>query len=606
MASQLGGQYPAYNNFMNTALSTLLQGVNALLPYFVPETGQLNDPVFGCPTQYSTPYYAWCNAVLAAQHGGSERALFARRARSGLRASLDYLLDLDLPPYPSLFYRASGSLERHNHRDFFWPPVMKTWCLLGEINELDEPLAGNFGGYRRYADGIARVDPLAAFAQRPPSNWAMVWLSGEWLRMRAGLSPFGMGQFDEWLRSYFQGNILLERGFYQEPGHPNSYDLFTRFHLAEVLRAGYDGRWRAEMETLMQTGLRRSLTIQLSDGSLASAHRSTGLTWTDGAQIAFFTHAANFYEQSPGFPQSAGMAEAAREAALRAYHSFQRWQRPDGPYSPAQNLLPPEMRVGYEPYTADGHHSALPLAFLATAIQDGFDPQAAPALRSRPAQAFIEDDPIWRAVLHHGAISLQVNAFPAPQYDAFGITDLTFGPGRLFQFASSVRCLESDQLFNPGLALRPISELPDTGPINPPVGENPTLIGPLQTGDTPSSLRLAARPRGAAYTYTLNASLDDCGVQVREATLGHIAGRSLLIPFLYNPGTGLLTHWRSAPGRLELTLGEESLAVEWTGVAERVVILTQGFENRRGLCALARIDLAEPGDELFYTIKKLK
>jgi hypothetical protein len=170
MASQLGGQYPAYNNFMNTALSTLLQGVNALLPYFVPETGQLNDPVFGCPTQYSTPYYAWCNAVLAAQHGGSERALFARRARSGLRASLDYLLDLDLPPYPSLFYRASGSLERHNHRDFFWPPVMKTWCLLGEINELDEPLAGNFGGYRRYADGITRVDPLAAFAQRPPSN----------------------------------------------------------------------------------------------------------------------------------------------------------------------------------------------------------------------------------------------------------------------------------------------------------------------------------------------------------------------------------------------------------------------------------------------------
>jgi hypothetical protein len=53
-------------------------------------------------------------------------------------------------------------------------------------------------------------------------------------------------------------------------------------------------------------------------------------------------------------------------------------------------------------------------------------------------------------------------------------------------------------------------------------------------------------------------------------------------------------------------MGEETILVEWEGAAERVVVLSQGFENRRGLCALARIDLAEQGEELRYAIKKIK
>jgi hypothetical protein len=591
---------------MNPAISTLLRGVNALLPYFESKNGQLNDPVFGCPTQYSTPYYAWCNAVLAAQFAGNDRAVFAERARSGLRASLDHLLDITMPPFPSLFDRNTGTIERHNHRDFFWPPVIKTWQLLSELKELDEPLPSDAHGYHRYADRISQVDPMAAFAQRPPSNWAMVWIAGEWLRLRAGLSPFDMDQFDDWLRPYFQGHILLDRGFYQEPGHPNSYDLFTRFHLAEVLQAGYHGRWQPQMETLMRTGLRRSLAVQLSDGGLASAHRSTGLTWTDGAQIAFFTHAANFFAQTTAFPDAEELVEAAREAAVRAYCSFQRWQRPNGPYSPAQNLLPPEMRVGYELYTADGHHSALPLAFLATAILDGFDPEITPTLHLRPAQVFIEYDPIWRAMLHNGEISLQVNAFPAPRYDAFGITDLTFGPGRLLQFSSSVRNLESGQLLNPGLALRPISKNLSTGPINPPMGDSPTLIGQLKPGDKPASLRFSAQPRGMAYYYSLAIDLENTGALIQEAIPGFITGRCLLIPFLRDLGNGQFTQWQTAPGRLELTLGEEKVVIEWIGAAERVVVMTQGFENRRGLCALARIDLSEPGDGLRYVIKKVR
>ena len=34
-----------------------------------------------------------------------------------------------------------------------------------------------------------------------------------------------------------------------------------------------------------------------NDGALASAHRSTGQAWTDGAQISFLTHAANLFSK---------------------------------------------------------------------------------------------------------------------------------------------------------------------------------------------------------------------------------------------------------------------------------------------------------------------
>ena len=76
-----------------------------------------------------------------------------------------------------------------------------------------------------------------------------------------------------------------------------------------MLMEGYDGRRREDLERLMRMGLRRSLGVQLSDGSLASAHRSTGQTWTLGAECAFFTHASNYFREHD--PELVGRAEEA-------------------------------------------------------------------------------------------------------------------------------------------------------------------------------------------------------------------------------------------------------------------------------------------------------
>ena len=60
---------------------------------------------------------------------------------------------------------------------------MKTFLILRDL-EVE--------GAEGFAGLISGVDIEAAFAQRPPSNWAAVWLSGEWLQLREGLSPLSM------------------------------------------------------------------------------------------------------------------------------------------------------------------------------------------------------------------------------------------------------------------------------------------------------------------------------------------------------------------------------------------------------------------------------
>lgn len=555
----------------------LREAVESYAPYLQP-SGEMHDPVFGEPTQYGTPYHALCNAVLAREDGGERKSAYADRAVRGLEAALDHVLDPGLPPTASGF---DGAVSRSNHRDFFWPPILKTFLILRDLS---------IDGTEGFAGRISGVDIESSFAQRPPSNWAAVWLSGEWLRFREGLSPFSKERLDLWLDTFFEAHILIGQGLYQEPGHPNSYDLFTRYHLADMLVEGYDGRRREDLEILMRTGLRRSLGVQLSDGSLASAHRSTGQTWTLGAQCAFFTHASNYFRERD--PELAGRAE---EAAYRALSSFRRWQRQDGPYSPVENRLPPGHRVGYESYTADGHYANLAAAFLAGAVSNGLNRPFTEPSGGREASLLLEHDPTCRAVLHNGTYSLHFNARPAPDYDAFGVVDLTFGPGRFLQFVSSARYLESGRFLNFGMASRSRSSRDDF-----------VLIGRMEGSLTPPSLELEARDRGSPYRYHFEASVETEGVYVEEATPGLEERKVLLIPYLYDPGTGTITKARIEAGGVRLVHGREEIEISYGAPVKRVVHLTGGLQNRRGHCGLLRIEFREMSEEISYRARVVR
>lgn len=502
----------------------------------------------------------------------------------GVDAALRHTGNPDLPATASGFDRDTSSVRAAgNHRDFTWPAILKTFRLLRSAGVPGEVVAG-------LARRIAAVDIEACFRSRPPSNWASVWLCGEWIRLREGLSPFGREDVDRWLAVFFDRLVDLDRGLYQEPGLPNSYDLFTRFHLADMLAEGYDGRERGRMERLMETGLARSLAVQLSDGSLASAHRSTGQTWTLGAQAGYFTHAARYFAG-----RDEGLAARAMAAASRAMAAFALWQRPGGPFSPVQNLLPPARRVGYEGYTADAHYASLALAFVAGALLGGYTD--APH-RAAEASVRVEQAPTFRAVAHRGRVSVQVNGAPAPDYDGFGITDLTFGTGRILHFGPTVRHLQTASLVNIGIALR---EHPGPAPLDVVAGRRHVLDGEITSGE--AELRLASRVEdGPGYAYALTVRLTDDGAEVEEATPGTRGDKTLLVPYLRDNGAGEPTRVLAAERGVSLTRGNERILVSVDAPIERVVDIGGEFENRRGLCGLVRLDLAEPREALRYRI----
>lgn len=567
-----------------TPVEILRKAVESYAPY-LHRSGEMHDPVFGEPTQYGTPYYALCNAVLAREDGNGP---YIERAARGLGAALDHISNPSLPATASAFDRATGTVRRSNHRDFFWPPILKTYLILKDLGEEVEGFARRISG----------VDIEHAFAKLPPSNWAAVWLSGEWLRVRENLSPYSTEQIDDWLGPFFDSRILMDLGFYQEPGHPNSYDLFTRYHLADMLAEGYRGRWQGELKHLMLTGLRRSLNVQLSDGSLASAHRSTGQTWTLGAQCAYFTHAANYFEG-----RDPDLSQQAREAARRALSSFQRWQREGCPYSPVENRLPPEYRVGYERYTADGHYAILAASFLAVAVMHGFDSSLEKPFEEKSPSLHVEHDPTYRAITHRGRCSVHVNALPAPDYDGFGIVDLTFGPGRFLHFVSSVRHQESGRLYNLGLAHRPEAGRSEIEVI---AQGDLVLIGQIERGDTLSSMKLEARPRGRPYRYRLAARIEDGGVRVEEATPGLRDYKTLLIPYLRDSGIGTPTELRKEGSGVRLVHGREEVEITFGAPVDRILHFPHGFENRRGLCGVLRVDFRDRSEGITYQVKAVR
>ena len=69
----------------------LREAVESYSPY-LQASGEMHDPVFGEPTQYGTPYHAFCNAVLAKEIAGERKSAYADRAVRGLGAALDHVL----------------------------------------------------------------------------------------------------------------------------------------------------------------------------------------------------------------------------------------------------------------------------------------------------------------------------------------------------------------------------------------------------------------------------------------------------------------------------------------------------------------------------------
>lgn len=578
------------SNIPRSPIDILRRGIESYEPYLQP-SGELFDPVFGEPFQYGTAYHALGQAVLAAADKSGRQGRHFQAAERGLRAALGHVENQFGPtPLSSVNTRDFCDSNRQNHRDFFWPAILETYRVLSEIDE---------HALQPYRQRLAQVPVPAPFYGRPPLNWAAVWMVGEWSRMKLGLSSTTQAQFDDWLEVFFQHAISVEHGTYLEHGLSNSYDLFTRCHLAQILTNDYDGRCRQKLERLMETGLRRSLAVQLSSGSLASAHRSSGHTWNLGVQTLYFTLAGNFMA-----PRDPALASQAQAAARLALGQLSAWQRPDGPYSPVQNLLPSSWRVGYEEYSSEANYGNLTLGMLALAIRQGL--HGAPFQHPQRAEprVWIENEPIYRAVAQAGDYSVHLNARPSPNYEAFGITDVAFGPNNRFGQLGGVRHVASGKFFNIGLALR---DTPGRSSLRPLCQMNLHLTDEIRAAADGCGVQLRSRPLSESWAYDMSVSIDQDGIHVTEQTPGRIGLRTLLIPYLLDDGRGQRTcvsiHAQAHQALAQFKLGDELLCCIINAPLEHALDVSYGFDGRLGLFGLLRLDLANRDQRLDYQLR---
>lgn len=577
----------------------LADGVVSLEDHLQPD-GTLHDPVFRTPTQYGSAYYGWCCAVLA-QHDSDLTATHRERAGTILVAALDHTSDPSLEAHGAGFDRRTLTVRsRLNHRDFTWPPILRTYLALDRLEAgLDR------SALRRK---IAAVDVEKSFRSRPPSNWSSVWMSGEWLRMQEDLSPTSLEEFDGWIDTFFRGDgtsgFDLGAGMFVEKGLPNAYDLFTRAHITDLLLDGYDGRNRGRLEAFLTDGLRRSLIMQLSDGSMASGYRSTAQAWVLGAQIALFTGTRLL-----GLGTESEREEA-HLAAWRAFDALTRCARPDGVFSPVQNTLDPRLRVGYEGYTADGHYSPLALSFLASAVATGFGTDCRPPpeeLDARPTRAFAEGAPTHRGVVHRGRISVGVQTETDRVYDSTGLVDLTFGAGRSLQFVTAARHLGGGPWLNPGMGVRSGS---GTSLVQSVCGREHEVITPLTATDDGLAVETRVLPTDAepgddqldGRTYRFEVTATEAGVEVTESLSGPESHVSLSIPYPRDLGGKETTAITFTEQGVVFSLGEERVEFCVQGAIEGSSDLPYGYENRRALCGLVRLDLHVPATELRWSV----
>jgi hypothetical protein len=71
-----------------------------------------------------------CRVVGDNRDGGGKKSAHADRAVRGLEPALDHVIDPWLPPTASGFDGATGAVGGSEHKDFFWPPILKTFLIL--------------------------------------------------------------------------------------------------------------------------------------------------------------------------------------------------------------------------------------------------------------------------------------------------------------------------------------------------------------------------------------------------------------------------------------------------------------------------------------------
>ena len=165
---------------------------------------------------------------------------------------------------------------------------------------------------------------IALTPEDRPHNWACFAAVSEQTRAYFGLG--GDEDFVE-LQTYTQLFHLDSNGMYRDPNEPMVYDLVTRGLFTQLLKYGYKGKYRAEIDDAVRRAGLLTLKMQSSTGELPFGGRSNAFLHNEAHLAIIFEYEASRYAKEGNLP----LAKKFKVAVSRALSNIELWLSEEPP-----------------------------------------------------------------------------------------------------------------------------------------------------------------------------------------------------------------------------------------------------------------------------------
>ncbi|EDQ87592.1 uncharacterized protein MONBRDRAFT_33248 [Monosiga brevicollis MX1] len=375
--------------------------------------GRIIDPYAGMEIQYSTPTFAFAGATLL------EHQYFNASTHNAV------LTDVSLAMTAALTALQYGQPNGEHgcaqgHCNFYTMPLM---LALESLNgTVDASLFASWTNLAR------NIKPERSYSSWPHAsgNWAIVALTGEYLRYHLGLRA-DMDDIIEQLRYQFNSATWTDNGEYLDHSgcsgscSPMPYDHFPRKYITIMLAYGYAAENASWYWEFNRRGAWTSLVLQSPWGELPTGGRSSQHQWNEAVSTVTF----EFWASRLKAENQTTAASLFRRAAALSVKSLQRWQRDSGELNIVKNRFDPSLRHGYEGYSYFSQYNLLPASMLATAVKlANFQIPERPALSETGGFAF-QLQSLNKVISNVGGLYVESETFAdAPPHDVMGLTRL--------------------------------------------------------------------------------------------------------------------------------------------------------------------------------------
>lgn len=292
---------------------------------------------------------------------------------------------------------------------------------------------------------LATVTPEKTYnviAKKPTDkvyNWACFSAVSEFMRQYIGLTD--ASEFID-VQIATQLQWLDENGMYRDPNEPMVYDLVPRGLFAVLMRFGYSGRYRAEVdECLRRSGL-LTLKMQSVTGEIPYGGRSNQFPHNEAHLAVVCEYEARRYAES-GDTETASLFKLAVKKAL---DSIENWLSRE-PIRHIKNRYPTETGYGCENYAYFDKYMITTASFLYAArlICDDGIPVA--EFEAEIVYTAVTSEHFHKVFLRSGDYFAEIDTAADPHYDCSGI-------GRIHKKgAPSVICLSCPGTATPNFSL---------------------------------------------------------------------------------------------------------------------------------------------------------